>query len=133
MPRVKRGIMHAKKRRLLHRQVKGFKLGRKKLIKIAKTAATKAGHHAYVGRRLKKRDFRSLWNIKINAGIRPLGLNYSRFIKLLSTKKIALDRKILAEIAEHHPDVLKYLVDDIAPKKRIVSNHKDNPAGNVHK
>lgn len=115
MPRVKRGIIHAKKRRGLLARVKGFKLGRKKLVKLAKTAATKAGHHAYVDRRRKKRDFRRLWNIRINAAIRPLGINYSRFIKLLSTKKIILDRKILAQMAVNHPEALKQLVADVLP------------------
>ncbi len=70
MPRVKRGTIHVKKRRKLLSKVKGFKWGRKNLIKLAKTAATKAGAHAYYDRKKKKGGFRRLWQIKINAAAR---------------------------------------------------------------
>lgn len=113
MPRVKRGITHSKKRRKILKTAKGFKLGRKKLIKLAKTAAAKAGWHAYVDRRRKKRVFRSLWNIKINAAARQNNITYSQLIHLLKANNIALDRKILAQISEKHTDVFKKIVENL--------------------
>jgi large subunit ribosomal protein L20 len=113
MPRVKRGTMHNKRRRNILKTVKGFQLGRKKLIKLAKTAATKAGQHAYRDRKKKKRNFRQLWNIKINAGARQNNLTYSQIINKLKTNNITLNRKILADLAEHHPYVFKKLCGSI--------------------
>ncbi|MCX6794974.1 MAG: 50S ribosomal protein L20 [Candidatus Falkowbacteria bacterium] len=110
MPRVKRGMAHVKKRRKLHQAVKGFKWGRKNLIKVAKTALTKAGAHAYVDRRKKKRDMRGLWQIKINAFVREHDLSYSKFIGLLKANKIEVDRKILADLAVNNKEVLAALV-----------------------
>src|SRR3989344_79153 len=100
MPRVKRGIQHVKRRRNILKRVKGFRHGRKKLLKLAKTADTRAGRHAYVGRKLKKREFRGLWQVKINAAIRAAGSSYSVFIGSLKKKNIEINRKMLAEIAE---------------------------------
>jgi len=113
MPRVKRGTMHSKRRRNILKPVKGFQLGRKKLIKLAKTAATKAGQHAYRDRKKKKRNFRQLWNIKINAGARQNNLTYSQIINKLKIKNITLNRKILADLAENHPSVFKKLCNRI--------------------
>jgi len=113
MPRVKRGMSHVKKRRKLLKDVKGYKWGRKKLIKLAKTARTKAGAHAYVDRRKKKRTTRGLWQIKINAFVREHGLSYSRFIGLLKINKIAVDRKILADLAVNNKDVLTALISKL--------------------
>ncbi|MFA6194545.1 MAG: 50S ribosomal protein L20 [Patescibacteria group bacterium] len=110
MPRVKRGMTHVKKRRKLHKAVKGFKWGRKNLIKVAKTALTKAGAHAYVDRRKKKRDMRGLWQIKINAFVREHDLSYSRFIGLLKENKIEVDRKILADLAVNNKEALAALI-----------------------
>ncbi len=110
MPRVKRGMTHVKKRRKLHQAVKGYKWGRKNLIKVAKTARTKAGAHAYIDRRKKKRTMRGLWQIKINAFVREEGMSYSRFISALKDKKIIIDRKILADLAVNNKPVLKALM-----------------------
>jgi len=110
MPRVKRGISHVKKRRKLLKDVKGYKWGRKKLIKLAKTAQTKAGAHAYIDRRKKKRTMRSLWQIKINAFVREQGLSYSDFIHLLKINKVEVDRKILADLAVNDKEVLIALI-----------------------
>ncbi len=110
MSRVKRGTMHVKKRRKLLQSVKGYKWGRKKLIRLAKTARTKAGAHAFADRRRKKGDFRSLWQIKINAFVREHGLSYSVFINKLKTNKIELDRKILADLAVNNKKVLSSLI-----------------------
>lgn len=110
MPRVKRGMTHVKKRRKLLKAVKGFKWGRKKLIRLAKTAHTKAGAHAYTDRRKKKRDMRGLWLIKINAFVREFDLSYSKFIGLLKVNKIEVDRKILADMAENNKEALAALI-----------------------
>ncbi len=110
MPRVKRGTTHVKKRRKLHQAVKGFKWGRKNLIKVAKTARTKAGAHAYIDRRKKKRNARALWQIKIGAFVRAEGLSYSKFIAALKAKNVMLDRKILADMAVKYPELLKKII-----------------------
>ncbi len=113
MPRVKRGVHHNKRRKAILKLAKGFELGKKKLIKLAKTAVTKAGAHAYRGRKEKKRRNRQLWQIKINAGVRKLGLNYSQFIDKLNKNNIKINRKILAELAEKHENIFKNLVEKI--------------------
>ncbi|MBU0649038.1 50S ribosomal protein L20 [Patescibacteria group bacterium] len=113
MPRVKRGKAHLAKRKKLLKKTKGYKWGRKKLIKIAKTAVTKAGAHAYSDRRKKKRTRRALWLIKINAGLRKHGLTYSKFMGALKKKNIEIDRKILAQLAENEPKVFKALIEKV--------------------
>lgn len=113
MPRVKRGITHNKKRKKLLKDVKGYKWGRKKLIKLAKTAKTKAGAHAFVDRRKKKRTMRALWQIKISAFVKEEGVSYSRFIGALKAKNIEIDRKILAEMAVSEKEALKAIVDHV--------------------
>jgi len=110
MPRVKRGTIHLKKRRNLLKKVKGFKWGRKKLVRLAKTASLKAGAHAYVDRRLKKRTRRALWQTKIGAFVKKEGLSYSKFMGLLKDARIAVDRKILADLAVNQPAILKRLI-----------------------
>lgn len=111
MPRVKRGTQHVKRRKNLLKRVKGFKWGRKSKIRLARPAMLKAGAYAFRDRRAKKRTFRALWTVKINAAVRTYGLSYSRFINLLKTAKITIDRKILAQIAEHHPAVFGKIVE----------------------
>ena len=113
MPRVKRGTTHVKKRKKLLKAVKGYKWGRKNLIKLAKTARTKAGAHAFVDRRKKKRTMRSLWQIKISAAVKEQGLSYSRFINALKVNNIAIDRKILADLAENNPSAFLAIVNKV--------------------
>lgn len=113
MPRVKRGTTHVKKRRKLHAANKGYKWGRKNLIKVAKTARTKAGAHAYVDRRKKKSTSRALWNIKISAFVREHGFSYSKFIDAMKKANIALDRKILADLSVSNKKVFKAIIDQI--------------------
>jgi large subunit ribosomal protein L20 len=113
MPRVKRGTSHVKKRRKLMRQVKGYKWGRKNLIRLAKTASTKAGAHAYRDRRKKKRDMRALWQVKINAFVREHDFSYSRFIDALKKANISLDRKVLADLAVNNKKVLAGIIADL--------------------
>ncbi len=113
MPRVKRGTIHAKKRRKLLKQVKGYKWGRKNLIRLAKTAAIKAGAHAYVGRKKKKRVNRGLWQIKINAFAREHDLTYSQFINLLKKNKVEIDRKVLADLAIKNKKILEKIIAQV--------------------
>lgn len=113
MPRVKRGKGHLKKRRNLLKLVKGYREGRKKLIKAAKNAATRAGRHAYRDRRVKKRDFRRLFQVRINAAVRPFGLSYSKFIHALKVNQIGLDRKVLSQMAAKHPQAFEALVNKV--------------------
>lgn len=113
MPRVKRGTIHVKKRKNLLKQVKGYKWGRKNLIRLAKTAATKAGVHAFVDRRKKKRNMRGLWQIKISAFVREYGLSYSKFINKLKINKIELDRKILADLAVNNKKILTKIIQSV--------------------
>ncbi|KKP85545.1 MAG: hypothetical protein UR89_C0051G0003 [Candidatus Roizmanbacteria bacterium GW2011_GWA2_35_8] len=86
---------------------------RHKQFKKAKEAVLHAGEYAFAGRKLKKRDFRTLWIIRLNAALRELGLTYSKFINLLSTKKIGLDRKVLSQIVVEHPEVFKKVVEKV--------------------
>lgn len=111
MPRVKRGVGHVKKRHNLRKRVKGFEGGRKNLIKVAKTADTKAGAYAYADRRKKKRNMRRLWQVRINAAVRQLGTTYSQFIGNLKTKKVEIDRKVLSQIANEQPKVFEKIVE----------------------
>ncbi len=113
MPRVKRGTTHVKKRRKLLKKTKGYKWGRKKLIKQAKTAVLKAGVHAYTDRRRKKRTSRALWQIKISAFVKNHDLSYSKFMGMLKAAKIEIDRKILADLAENYPKALEAIIRQI--------------------
>jgi len=99
MPRVKRGSKRRDKRKKLLARAKGYFLGKSKLYKFAKESVDRAGNFAYVGRKRKKRDFRRLWIIRINAAARMHEMTYSRFMAGLKGAGIALDRKSLAEIA----------------------------------
>ncbi len=111
MPRVKRGRVRASKRKNLLSQVKGYRWGRKKKIKLAKPAAKKAGVYAYRDRRNKKRARRAIWQIKLNAAVRPQGLNYSQLIGNLKKKNIQLNRKVLAELAENYPAIFAKILE----------------------
>lgn len=116
MPRVKRGTTHVKRRKKLLKQTKGYKWGRKNLIRLASTASTLAGAHAYRDRRLKKRNNRGLWQIKINAFARENDLSYSKLINLLKKNKVELDRKILADLATNNKKVLKAVINEVKQK-----------------
>ena len=113
MPRVKRAVIHLKKRRTIRKATKGYMWGRKKTIRLGRTAMFKAGAYAFAHRRDKKGDFRKLWNTRINAAVREQGLSYSKFINLLAKKKISLDRKVLADIALNYPQVFVKIVQAV--------------------
>lgn len=110
MARVKGGVASQKRRKHLLAYTKGFRWGRKSKLRQAKEALFHAGRYAWRDRRAKKRDFRRLWQIKINAAAKTSGLSYSQFIHDLKQKKIGLDRKILSQLAEKYPEIFQEVV-----------------------
>ena len=110
MPRVKRGVMHLKRRKGILKRTKGFMWGRKSKIKVAKIAGTKAGVYAYRDRRTKKRSMRNLWQIRINAAARLNGTTYSRLMDMLKKAGVTIDRKILSQLAVERPGVFTEIV-----------------------
>ena len=101
MARVKRGVTaHARHKKLL-KLAKGYYGARRKVYRVAKQAVTKAAQYAYIGRKQRKRQFRSLWIVRINAAARMNGLSYSRFMNGLLKANIKMDRKVLADLAVH--------------------------------
>ena len=117
MPRAKRAKIHLKKRRNLLKRAKGYKWGRKNLMRRASEAVIKAGVNAYFDRRIKKRDWRGLWQIRISAFTKEHGLSYSKFIHLLKINKSELDRKILADLAINNKVVLAKILEQLHPVK----------------
>lgn len=107
MSRVKKAVHALKNRRNILRQAKGFRFRRSNTERAANEALAHAGAYAFAHRRDKKGDFRRLWNVKINAALRPLGFSYSKFIGAAKKKGIGLDRKSLAHLAEFKPDTFK--------------------------
>jgi large subunit ribosomal protein L20 len=103
MPRVKRGTHRRAKRKRLLKRAKGYYATKSKLYQAAQEAVDKALNYAYAGRRRKKRDFRSLWVVRINAAARANGLTYGQLINGLKSAGVALDRRSLAELAVNHP------------------------------
>lgn len=101
MARVKRGVTARRRHKKILKQAKGYYNARRKVFRVAKQAVTKALQYAYIGRKQKKRNFRSLWITRINAAARINGLSYSRFMNGLLKSGITLDRKVLADIAVH--------------------------------
>ena len=101
MARVKRGVTARRRHKKVLKQAKGYYNARRKVFRVAKQAVTKALQYAYIGRKQKKRNFRSLWITRINAAARINGLSYSRFMNGLLKAGITLDRKVLADIAVH--------------------------------
>ena len=110
MARVKRGVTSRAKHKKVLKAVKGQWGRRKNTIRVARQAMEKSMQYAYRDRRNKKREFKSLWIQRINAGVRAEGLTYSKFIHGLSKSGIKLDRKILAEIAYDNPEAFKTIV-----------------------
>ena len=107
MPRVKRGVNAHKRREKTLKYTKGFRWGRKSKERAAKEALLHAWTHMFRGRKQKKRDFRALWNVRVNAAARAEGTTYSKLISALQKKNVKLDRKILAELAQSEPETFK--------------------------
>ncbi|MCX7034602.1 MAG: 50S ribosomal protein L20 [Arenimonas sp.] len=103
MARVKRGVTARRRHKKVIKMAKGYYNARRKVFRVAKQAVTKALQYAYIGRKQKKRQFRSIWIVRINAAARMHGLSYSRFMNGLLKANITLDRKALADIAMHDP------------------------------
>lgn len=113
MARVKRGVTSHAKHKKLHKLTKGYRAGRGKLVREAKSALLHAGEYAFAGRKRRKRDMRRLWITQLGIAVRNEGLSYSKFIASLKTKKINLDRKILADLAVNHSEDFKKVVEQI--------------------
>jgi large subunit ribosomal protein L20 len=113
MARVKRGVTgHAKHKKVL-KAAKGYYGRRKNTIRIAKQAVEKANQYAFRDRKRKKRTFRALWIQRLNAAVRPFGLNYSRFIAGLDKAGITVDRKVLSDLAIHEPVAFEAIVGQV--------------------
>jgi len=113
MSRVKRAVHAHKKRRKILKMAKGYMWSRSKRHKAAKDAVRHALAHAYFDRRKKKADFRTLWNIQINAACREQGITYSRFIEAMKKNKIELDRKALADLAQNNLEVFTKIIEAV--------------------
>ncbi len=113
MTRVKKGVNALKNRRTILKAAKGFRFRRSNTERAANDALMHAGAYAFAHRRDKKGDFRRLWNVRINAAVRPFGLSYSRFIDALKKKSIILDRKTLSNLAEANPEAFKRIVESV--------------------
>ena len=113
MTRVKKGVNALKNRRNVLRKVKGYRYGRSTKETQPNEATFHAGTYSFAHRKDKKGDFRRLWNVRLAALLKQNGLSYSKFIPLLKKGNVALDRKILAGLAEKHPNVLKKIIETV--------------------
>ncbi len=113
MPRSVNAVASRARRKRILKQAKGFYGKRKNVYTVAKNVLEKGLTYRYVGRKLKKREYRALWIARINAAVRAEGLTYSRFIHLLNEKGVALDRKMLADIAMNEPEAFKQLIASV--------------------
>jgi large subunit ribosomal protein L20 len=110
---AKNAVASRARRKRILKQAKGFYGKRKNVYTVAKNVLEKGLTYSYVGRKLKKRDYRSLWIVRINAAVREVGLTYSEFINKLKVKGIDLDRKVLADLAMNNPASFKELVNSV--------------------
>jgi large subunit ribosomal protein L20 len=122
MPRVKRGTVRRAKRKKLLKRAKGFYATKSKLYQAAQEAVDKALNYAYSGRRRKKRDFRRLWVVRINAAARLHGLTYGQLINGLKAAGVGLDRKSLADLALDHPKAFEMLAKRAQDAKPVVKS-----------
>ncbi|WP_346985375.1 50S ribosomal protein L20 [Chryseobacterium sp. POE27] len=113
MPRSVNAVASRARRKKILKQAKGFFGRRKNVWTVAKNAVEKAMQYAYRGRKEKKRNFRALWIMRINAGAREQGMSYSQFMGALKKNNIELNRKVLADLAMNHPEAFKAVVDQV--------------------
>ena len=111
--RIKRAVNAVKKRRSILKSAKGYRGAKSKLYRTAREQVMKSGQYAYIGRKMKKRNFRALWITRINAGCRQNGISYSKFIAGLKAKGIDLNRKVLADMAVREPEAFSALVGQV--------------------
>lgn len=126
MPRVKRGNKRLERRKKILKLAKGYRGTKSKLYRSAKESVERGLNFAYTGRKLKKRDFRSLWIVRIGAAARLNGLNYSQFMHGLKLSGIELDRKVLADLAAHQPDAFAEVA--VQAKKALDSQQRQKAA-----
>lgn len=108
--RIKSGVVTKRRHKKILKQAKGYRDKRSNVWSLAKRAVMIAGQHAYIGRKIKKRDYRSLWISRLNAALKAQGVSYSRFIYKLTRKRVALNRKMLSELAITEPKVFEEVV-----------------------
>lgn len=113
MPRSVNAVASKARRKKILKQAKGFYGKRKNVYTVAKNVVEKGMTYMYVGRKLKKREYRQLWIARINAAVRAEGMTYSQFIHKLNEKGIGLDRKVLADLAMNNPETFKNLIDQV--------------------
>ncbi len=113
MTRVKKGVNALKTRRNILKRVKGYRYGRGSKERQANEAIVHAGTHAFAHRRDKKGVFRRLWNVRMSSLLKAEGLSYSKFISMLKKKDVALDRKILAGLAQNNPETFKKIIEEV--------------------
>lgn len=111
MARVKRGVQVRRRHKKILKKAKGYYGARSRLFRTANQAVLKAGQYAYRDRKQRKRQFRALWIVRINAGVRAHGLSYSKFINGLKKSELQIDRKMLAELAVYHPAAFDAVVE----------------------
>ena len=126
MPRAKRGNKRLEKRKKILKLAKGYRGTKSKLYRSAKESVERGLNFAYTGRKLKKRDFRSLWIVRIGAAARLNGLNYSQFMHGLKLAGIELDRKVLADLAANTPDAFKEVA--LQAKNALENEHQKEAA-----
>jgi len=124
MSRVKRGANALKKRKKILKYTKGFKWGRKSKERAAKEALLHAWTHAFQGRKEKKRDFRRVWSAKIGIASKDQGLSYSRLIDALKKANVKLDRKIMADLAEHQPEIFNKILVVVSKPEPVATPKK---------
>ncbi|MBK9272705.1 MAG: 50S ribosomal protein L20 [Saprospiraceae bacterium] len=113
MPRSVNSVAAKARRKKILKAARGYFSGRSKVYTVAKNAVERAMKYAFIHRRQKKRAFRRLWIARINAAVRPFGINYSRFIDKLNKNNIIINRKVLADLALHNPESFKAVVDKV--------------------
>ena len=113
MPRSVNAVASKARRKKILKQAKGYYGKRKNVLTVAKNVVEKGMTYMYVGRKLKKREYRSLWIARINAAVREEGMTYSEFINKLSQKGVGLDRKVLADLAMNNPETFKNLIASV--------------------
>jgi len=111
--RVKTGVVRRQHHKKILKQASGFWMTRHKRYKVAHEAVMHSGRYAFIGRRLRRRDYRKLWIVRLNAALRPFSISYSKFINMLKVKKIELNRKVLSEIAIRDNNTFKSIVDSV--------------------
>jgi large subunit ribosomal protein L20 len=116
MPRAKGGFKTSRRRKKVLERAKGYYGARSRLFRIATESVDKALRHAYLDRKAKKREFRSLWVVRINAAARAAGLTYGQFMNGLKRTNVGLNRKVLADMAYHDPKAFRELVDTVREK-----------------